>query len=213
MTTTILINAKALQEIGISAIEFLFLHFVHTKEDFGITSFNDVDVNKLQEKKLIKISSEQNIILRQQSIDLIELSLVEADISFKTIKKKVSRSVREINKEVESFVDEFRKKWHGLKPGAMGGKQACVQKLKRWMKDNPEVTPEQILEAADLYIKTECRDPRFVQRADYFIYKQDSSKNEASRLSAYVDEILFGTIDDDWTSKLNYIYGIILKSL
>tara|TARA_R110000851_G_scaffold315229_3_gene477586 strand:- start:11109 stop:11324 length:216 start_codon:yes stop_codon:yes gene_type:complete len=71
------------------------------------------------------------------------------------------------------------------------------------MADNPEVTPDQILAAADLYITTEGRDPRFLQRADYFIYKQDSSKSEASRLSAYVDDILMGSTNDDWTSRLN----------
>lgn len=86
----------------------------------------------------------------------------------------------------------------------MGGKQACIQKLSRWMKENPEVTPEQILEAADLYLSTEGRNPQYLQRADYFIYKQDSSKEEGSRLSAYVDDLLIGpTEDEDWTSKLN----------
>jgi|TARA_R110000822_G_scaffold152112_3_gene291280 hypothetical protein len=199
---SIILSTNVLEEVGISAVEFLFLHFIHTEENFGMT-FNEIDVEKLQEKKLIKISSKNEIILRQQSIDLIEFSLIEVDISFNNKKKKVTKSSRTINKEVDDFVDEFRHKWHGLKAGAMGGKQACVQKLTRWMKDNPTVTPEKILSAADLYLSTEGRDVRFLQRADYFIYKQDSGRSEASRLSAYVDDIVIGTTNDDWTTKLN----------
>jgi len=202
MTTSLIISTKVLEEEEISVIEFLYLHYLHTKENFGMT-FEEVDVKKLQEKKFLKISSKNEIILRQQSIDLIEFSLIEADISFKTKKRKVTKSIRTINKEVEAFIDTFRHKWHGLKSGAMGGKQACVHKMSRWMKENPEVTPETILAAADRYLETEGRDVRFLQRADYFIYKQDSSKSEASRLSAYVDDLLVGDSNNDWTSQLN----------
>lgn len=130
MTNSIIINTNVLEEVGISAYEFLYLYFIHTKETFGM-SFNEIDVEQLQEKKLVKISSENSIILRQQSIDLIEFSLIEADISFSNNKKKITKSSRAINKEVNTFVDEFRRKWHGLKAGAMGGKQACMQKLTR----------------------------------------------------------------------------------
>tara|TARA_R110000822_G_scaffold302649_2_gene426958 strand:+ start:14553 stop:15119 length:567 start_codon:yes stop_codon:yes gene_type:complete len=188
--------------MDINLLEFLYLFAIYSNEDLGV-NFDDVDEEKLQEKKLIKIINKK-IILRQQSIDLIEFSLIEADVSFKQNKKKISKSSRTINKEVEKFVDEFRHKWHGRKAGAMGGKQACIQKLSRWMKENPEVTQEQILEAADLYLTSEGRNPQYLQRADYFIYKEDSTKEEGSRLSAYVDDIIMGhKEDDDWTTQLN----------
>lgn len=202
MTNSLTINIQLLKEEEVSVIEFLYLYSLYSGEEFGI-DFKTVDVNKLQEKKLLKISSKNEKILRQHSIDLIEFSLIETDISLKQKKKEVAKSSRAINNQVTTFVDEFRLKWHGLKPGAMGSRAACIQKLKKWMKENPEVTPESILAAVDLYISTEGRDPRFLQRADYFIYKQDSARNEASRLSAYVDEIILGTTNDDWTSQLN----------
>ena len=44
---------------------FLYLHFIHTEQDFGM-DFNEIDVEKLQEKKLIKISSKKKIIISEK---------------------------------------------------------------------------------------------------------------------------------------------------
>ena len=70
------------------------------------------------------------------------------------------------------------------------------------MSENQEYSFEQILKAADLYLSTEGRDTRFLQRADYFIYKNDIQRNEMSRLSAYIDDVTLG-VTEDWTSNLN----------
>ena len=67
--------------------------------------------------------------------------------------------------------------------------------------ENPEYTFEEILKAAQLYLDTDGRDTRFLQRADYFIFKQDVHKGESSRLSAFIDEI--GEDPTlDWTSTI-----------
>ena len=67
--------------------------------------------------------------------------------------------------------------------------------------ENPEYNFDEILKAAQLYIDTEGRNITYLQRADYFIYKQDVHKGEASRLSAFIDELEEdNTID--WTSQL-----------
>ena len=199
---SLILNTNVLKEVNISAIEFLYLYYIYSKENFGI-DFKEVDKQKLEEKKLIKIIDNEKIILRQQSIDLIEFSLIEADVSFNKKKKNVKLSRRALDETVEEFVQEFRKKWHGLKSGAMGDKEACKQKLIRWMQEHPNISPKLILKAADLYLATEGRDPRFVQRADYFIYKQDVHKNDASRLSAFIEELEMGNTNEDWTSSLN----------
>jgi len=68
--------------------------------------------------------------------------------------------------------------------------------------ENPEYTFEQILNASELYINTEGRNTRYLQRADYFIFKQDVHKGEASRLSAFIDELDEIPTNGDWTSTL-----------
>lgn len=198
---SLLINTYVLEELNISCLEFLYLYFLYSEKNLGIP-FNDIDEKKLQEKKLIKLITNEKTILRQKSIDLIEFSLVEANVSFNEKKKEVKKPSRAKLKELDEFVDVFRNKWQGLKPGAMGGKNACKVKLRKWMLENPEYSFEEILAAADLYLTTEGRDTKFLQRADYFIYKNDINRNEASRLSAYIDDVVIGETGD-WTSKLN----------
>ena len=84
----------------------------------------------------------------------------------------------------------------------MGSEKSCKEKLNRWMKENPKYSFEDILKASDLYLATEGANVKFLQRADYFIFKQDSYKNEMSRLSAFIDEININHVQD-WTSNLN----------
>ena len=70
------------------------------------------------------------------------------------------------------------------------------------MKENPKYTFEDILKAVDIYIDQHGFNATYLQNAEYFIFKQNSNKEESSRLSAYIDEI--NDIEEkDWTSKLN----------
>ena len=101
--------------------------------------------------------------------------------------------------EINSFIVEYRNKWKGLKPGSMGGLSSCKMKMMRWMSDNPDYTPAQILKAADIYIQS-LNNYTYLQQADYFIYKKEGY-SEQSRLSAFIDEI-DSSVDQDWTSKL-----------
>lgn len=201
---SLILNSKVLEEIDVSVIEFLYLYYLYSKNNFGL-DFDEIDVEELEEKKLVKRITKHKTILRQQSIELIEFSLIEADISFKKRKKKIARSARAITSMIEDFVDEYRELWRGRKAGSMGSRTACVQKLTRWIKENPQIQKEQIMQAAKLYLDTEGRNSTYLQRADYFIYKQEgSSKIENSRLSAYIDDVLDDSQpEEDWTSKLN----------
>lgn len=70
------------------------------------------------------------------------------------------------------------------------------------MKENPEYSFDDILNAAKLYVKEFYSNATYLQNAEYFIFKQNSQKEESSRLSAYIDEI---NVEDnkDWTSQIN----------
>jgi hypothetical protein len=160
-----------------------------------------IDLEKLKDNLFIK-QIENKIYLREKAIKLIEFLSIESDISFNTGIKNIKKSKRVISSEIEDRIYEFRNKWKGLKAGSMGSEKACKEKLNRWMKENPKYSFDEILKAADLYLSTEGANLRYLQRADYFIFKQDSYKDETSRLSAFIDEIDNNSVQD-WTTNLN----------
>lgn len=195
---SLIIDLAVLKEHNITIEEILFLYSTYTKIDISIVT-DVINLEKLQKNLFIK-KIDNEIHLRQKTIDLIDFLSIETEGTFKVAKNK-TKSKRVILSTVKDRVEEFRNKWRGLKPGSMGSKKSCEQKLSRWMKENPEYSFDEILQAVDLYLNTEGRDLRFLQRADYFIYKQDNNKEENSRLSAYIDD-LENSVTDDWTTKL-----------
>lgn len=118
-------------------------------------------------------------------------------------KKVIKKSRRYINSEIETRIKEYRNLWKGLKAGSMGSAKSCKQKLTRWMQENPEYTFDDILNAAELYILS-INDLRYLQNAEFFIFKQNPHREESSRLSAFIDEVNDKeTLTGDWTSSIN----------
>ena len=149
-------------------------------------------------KQFIKIDHEKRIHLREKGKLLLEFLSIEKIGSLKS-EKVVKKSARAIKVKIsDDFVNEFRNKWKGLKPGSMGSFAACKEKLIRWMSDNPSYETEQILKAADIYINS-LTNYTYLQQADYFVYKKEG-KDEHSRLGAFIDEI--ETKSEGWTSQL-----------
>ena len=187
-----IIDFSLLAEQNLSIEEFLVL--IHLDDELYNNSMRVL--KPLEEKQFIKIINDEKIILREKGKLFIELISIEKLSSTKNNKQTV-KSDRLINVELDSFINDFRNKFKGLKPGSMGSEASCKMKMYRWMKENPSYTPEQILKAADIYIKS-LNNYQYLQRADYFIYKKDG-KEESSGLAAYIDEI---EVDDDWTTNL-----------
>lgn len=187
-----ILDFNVLVEQNLSIEEFLVL--IHLDDELYNNSMRVL--KPLEEKQFIKIINDEKIILREKGKLFIELISIEKLSSTKNNKQTV-KSDRLINVELDSFINDFRNKFKGLKPGSMGSEASCKMKMYRWMKENPSYTPEQILKAADIYIKS-LNNYQYLQRADYFIYKKDG-KEESSGLAAYIDEI---EVDDDWTTNL-----------
>ena len=187
-----IIDFNLLAEQNLSIEEFLVV--IHLDDELYNNSMRVL--KPLEEKQFIKIINDEKIILREKGKLFIELISIEKLSSTKNNKQTV-KSDRLINVELDSFINDFRNKFKGLKPGSMGSEASCKMKMYRWMKENPSYTPEQILKAADIYIKS-LNNYQYLQRADYFIYKKDG-KEESSGLAAYIDEI---EVDDDWTTNL-----------
>lgn len=201
MNKSLIIDFKLLEELEIKVQHLLILYNTYIEQIIFDIVIND-ELEYLEKKRYIKIV-DNNIILRQSSIDLIELLTVDNNNSFSKGKKIVKKSSRVVNNEIDNRIAEYRNLWRGLKPGSMGSLQSCKDKMTRWMKCNPEYSFDDIINAAKLYLRTEGMNVRFLQRADYFIYKQENNREESSRLSAFIDEIGDNDSIEDWTSTLN----------
>lgn len=188
------LDITKLADLNLSVNEACAIIKIHD----GSLNFDNtnVDYTKLQDEKFIKIIKEENkdkYLLRAKANELIE--------SFQVIVVEDKKPA--ISEDIKERIEEFRHKWKGLKPGAMGSLKSCYLKLARWMNENPEYSFEDILKAADIYIDSLGGDYRYLQRADYFVYKQENNREESSRLSSFIDEIGGVSQQGDWTTQLN----------
>lgn len=197
---SLLIDFKLLEGIGLNSIDLLYLYYTQNENFESLKKISPlIDIKDLEKKKYIKIDEDGSIHLRQDSINLIESSVLDIKVGTSN-NKIIKKSTRLLNTEINEHLTEFREKWSGLKPGAMGSPKSCSAKLLRWMQENPEYSMQDILEAADKYIASLNGDYRFLQRADYFIFKQENHREESSRLSAFIDEPFL--TNEDWTTQL-----------
>lgn len=110
------------------------------------------------------------------------------------------------NIQIETWIDEYRNKFKGKKPGAMGDRNACIIKLKELFIRRPDLTKEKILAATDKYIQVESSQRfKYLMQADYFISKNTSHTKDGrtSKLEAYCDEL-----DDNVESSNSFIHDI-----
>lgn len=152
----------------------------------------------LQSKQFIKITEDNEIILREKGRLFIEL--VSIDKVSASNKKVIKKSSRLINDELDDFINQYRLLWKGRKVGSMGSAQSCKEKMIRWMQENPQYSRDEIIKAAKLYLHT-LDNITYLQRADFFIFKMEANKEESSRLSAFIDEIDNKPVED-WTNQL-----------
>lgn len=207
MKKSLVIDFVILEKLNLSVKQLFILYLIVKKDKEVINLINRenldylTNLEDLENKKYIKLDKDLIPEARQSAIDLIDYLLIE---SFKELfsSKIIKKSKKRIKAEVVERIDEYRTKWKGLKAGSMGDKNSCIEKLSKWMEENPSYSFEDILNAVDLYLETEGANTRFLQRADFFIYKQDANKIESSRLSAFIDDASDG-VEKDWTSNIN----------
>jgi hypothetical protein len=188
----IIIDLKALERINLS-----FEHYVSLVQ---LYIFKRVPYNieeLIKQEYVIKIGNKY--IIAAHIRRLIYDNLIREGTELKDIPEEVVA-----RETIVDRIDEYRSKWkeatHGRKPGIMGTKRACLDKMTQWMKENPEYTFDQILKAADLYLES-VDNIKYVQRADYFISKKENGII-SSRLSAFIEEVEDDTPLGNWTNEL-----------
>ena len=118
-------------------------------------------------KYIIKSEGTNQLYLRDKGLLTIK-KVIKTDLN-KEIEKSIVK--KETIENLKEKIKIYRSLWKDLRVGSMGNEKACRMKMQRWMKENPEITFEQILKASKLYIESLNGDYRYLQRADYFIFK------------------------------------------
>lgn len=142
----------------------------------------------IEHKGFIKIIDKNTTILREKGKQFIESCIYKEHQEELDIKLQSFADKYLVNKKdnFEDFIKEYRNIWKGLKIGSQGNAKSCSEKMQRWMKENPNYSQDDIIRAANTYINS-LDDFKYLQKADYFIYKKDKF-GETSRLSDYIDE-------------------------
>ena len=99
--------------------------------------------------------------------------------------------VKKSTGDIEAWIDDWRNAWKGKKIGAMGDRNACLQKMKQFLSEYPQYDKDLIYLARDAYINSMEGSFTFLMQADYFIFKQDPSARKVSRskLAALCEDI------------------------
>lgn len=126
------------------------------------------------------------------------ISYVNINIEQSALFKLISTDLIRLNEEggyeyvVQrlGWFDDWYEMWpRKIKSGGYlirSDKNSCATKMVKFRKANPQFTPDIILEATTNYVNTfKRRDWAFIQKADYFINKDNSST-----LYSYCDEVI-----------------------
>lgn len=183
----LIINFDLLNNNNIEIEEFLFLYKLYINKNYRD---NNINLNNLNKNNFIKVINNNIILLKKRGKEFIEEHLIDV---------KEEKKIATYD-EIDHFVQEFRNKWKDLKAGSMGSAVSCRDKLTTWIKNNPQYSFNDILKAADLYIKS-VNNLNYLQRADYFVEKIEKGV-KTSRLSAYIEDI-DNFAEDGWSNELN----------
>lgn len=186
-----------IEKEGLSLAFFFVLYKKYKGIESAIVSTSLLE--SLEKEMLIKITSD-GFNLRQLGIDIVErIERKYGDFSTEVKELQVSKKSKKredilISLEINKWINEYRELFRGTKPGAMGDKGGCLNRMIKFFNEYPEFADKDIiLKATQNYIDEQGvqNNYKFLQQAHYFIYKQTglAKDSETSRLAAYCEEV------------------------
>lgn len=147
---------------------------------------NRHDVNYLHKTLSIIFSNNNNLI--KENLNEIGIFFREFDGNYILKNSKLKELEKITQNYIELWINEFRFIWKHTLPGKMGDKQACLSKMVDFCINTKFIyTHTDILKAANAYVY-DTKDYKYLQQADYFIYKTISG-NTSSRLLSYLESL------------------------
>lgn len=181
---------KKLQSFKMTGNQFMILQYVKHKEIEGL-NLKDImyeyhipfqDMNYLIRKGYVEIERLENgFNFDSASITKLGLEVLnqfEDDNKTPIIKKETI---------IEDWMEDWRDLFSTKKKGAGGSKQNCYKKMEIFLKQNPEITKEEIFRATEAYLDS-LDNIKYLQQADYFIHK-GKGLDASSRLMQWIEVI------------------------
>jgi hypothetical protein len=108
----------------------------------------------------------------------------------RAIAKEIKNADQTLKDQINDWIVDYRNLYKGTKVGIMGDPKSCLEKMCRFFVEYPQyANKDLILNATKKYIETEAfTNYKYLQRADYFIYKI-TGKEESSRLASFCSDI------------------------
>lgn len=165
----------------LNILELIILYVYKQTGEYSGASIQKL--NDLEDKKYLKWTDE-SIVLREKGLNVLELIEFENNDPVKKLIKTKD--------DIEEWIEEYRTLFQNTGPGKTADTKTLTKKMKWFYKEYPELADKElILKAAERYINTESLNAyRYLQRADYFISKEDTSKIKISRLASYCQDIM-----------------------
>ena len=108
----------------------------------------------------------------------------------RAIAKEIKNADQTLKDQINDWIVDYRNLYKGTKVGIMGDPKSCLEKMCRFFVEYPQyANKDLILNATKKYIETEAfTNYKYLQRADYFIYKI-TGKEESSRLASFCSDV------------------------
>lgn len=150
------IDIKKLKSINLTPNQYLVIHSLFYNYEY-LSLFDETTVDYLVNNGYIRIVS----------------GVFELRTKGKSLFQK---------ENVKDWINEFREIFN-RHPGKMGSKAACITKMELFLKQNPDVTKEQIITAATRYVNSQSN-YEYMRQADYFISKAEKENGQVVNYSA-----------------------------
>jgi len=140
---------------------------------------------------------ESNMIPENVKVFTNRLKIVDRDYIEGTVKWLIPLFNNNVNIQMTDtwkwVHEEYRKIFINIRKDAGGDKAGTITKMKKYFSEHPEIRKDDVIAAANLYLKPFAEGEnniQFMQRADYFISKQVSGiggNSIESRLTQYLE--------------------------
>ncbi len=165
------INLAELEALSLSPTLYCYLYTLYFKQDYPLASD--------------EVKAEMNDILETAGY----LKVTDEGIVLRNLTNLLFAKGVPTDDGVDIWIDEWREIFpQGVKSGGRpvrGDKQGVSKKMKLFVKANPTITKEQIMEATKQYVfDASLKNYSFIICADYFI-----NKNGSSMLGAVIEDL------------------------